>query len=87
MVSCIQQEPLRGLSQGKTTATNNEVEMQSLVSQQVEYKISKIFNSVKISKEKKMYKSKESKEDMSENDQVDKGSRSEGLDDEEYSIS
>ena len=86
-MSCIQQEPWRGLSQGKTTATNNEVEMQSLVSQQVEYKISKIFNSVKISKEKKMYKSKESKEDMSENDQVDKGSRSEGLDDEEYSIS
>ena len=86
-MSCIQQEPLRGLSQGKTTATNNEVEMQSLVSQQVEYKISKIFNSVKISKEEKIYKSKASKEDMSENDQVDKGSRSEGLDDEEYSIS
>ena len=72
-MSCIQQEPLRGLSQGKTTATNNEVEMQSLVSQQVEYKISKIFNSVKISKEEKIYKSKASKEDMSENDQVDKG--------------
>ena len=76
-MSCIQQEPLRGLSQGKT-ATNNEL------FQQVEDKISKTF-SLKLSKEEKMYKSKASEEDMSKDDQVDNSQ--EGKEEEEDSIS
>ena len=66
-------EPLRGLSQRKT-ATNSEMDLQSVLSQQVEDKMSKTF-SVKLTKHSEMYKTKAPEE----TDQVDKSQDGKGL--------
>ena len=70
-------EPLRGLSEGKSVR-------QSLVSQQIEEKISKTF-SVKLSKDAEMYKSTAPNADRSKDDKVDNSQ--EGKEEEDDSIS